>query len=442
MAKQRVRIREITPEEHIAIPFKYVPRPYQRDNMWQPFDDGFKRIVCVWNRRAGKDKSAWNLMIREAIKRPGNYYYVFPTYESGKKAIWDAIDFDGIRFLEHIPEDLIVKRNETLMKIDLRTVDGRESSIQIVGAQDPDRLRGTNPKGIVFSEWSYMNPEAWKVLSPVLAQNEGWAIFVYTPNGMNHGWDTLAQARENPKWFASLLTVQQTRSLTDEALEEEKSLYPEDFFQQEYYCEFIQGASQIFHRIDENLWDGELDPQIGHIYQIGVDLAKYRDWTVITPFDLTTFRAGKQIRFNQIDWNLQKARIEAVALRYFNATVVIDSTGVGDPIAEELDYMGINIIPYKFTFKSRRQLLDNLALLLEQDKIKIADDEGLKDELRSMRWVIRSSVNSDMTRLGMAVADGMTDDRIMSLALSVWEVKSPVSNYSANEFSLYKQTYK
>lgn len=161
-------------------------------------------------------------------------------------------------------------------------------------------------------------------------------------------------------------------------------------------------------------------------FQLGVDLAKYNDWTVLTPFSLNTFIVYPQERFNQIDWNLQKARIEAMARRFNNALIWPDSTGLGDPIVEDLKARGLNIggedgRGFKFTEISRQNLLNNLAILLEQDKIKIPDDEGLIAELEAFQYTL-----TENGKIKVKVPEGLHDDRVMSLALSVYGATTPV----------------
>ena len=152
---------------------------------------------------------------------------------------------------------------------------------------------------------------------------------------------------------------------------------------------------------------------------MGVDLAKYQDYTVITVIDLTSFKVVEIERFNQIDWALQKARIEAIYLRYFSPLTYIDSTGVGDPIYEDLFKRGLNRIqPFKFTEQSRRELLTNLQLHIEQGKISIPDNQILINELRSMRYELMG----DKGKVKAVVPDGMHDDMIMSLALACYQL--------------------
>lgn len=403
----------------LTIPHKFNPRDYQLP-LLQALDNGTKRAVIVWHRRAGKDKTCFNYMVKRATERVGTYFYLLPSYKQAKKVIWDNIDNDGFKMLDHIPQELIRGTNGTELKIEL--VNG--SVIQLIAADEfKDSGVGTNPVGVVFSEFSISKADSWDFIRPILAANGGWAIFNFTPRGKNHAWEILQKARENENWFTQVLTVDDTNVLSKEVLEEERLGTPESLFKQEYYCEFLEGAGQFFRRISQNTYDPNSIPLTEEgDFQLGVDLAKYQDWTVITPFNTNTFIAYPQDRFNQVDWNLQKARIEATARRYSNALIWPDATGVGDPIVEDLKARGLNVggeneEGFKFTEISRMNLLNHLAILLEQDKIKIPNDPGLEGELESFRYEL-----TERGKIKVTVPDGMTDDRVMSLALSVWGV--------------------
>ena len=64
----------------------------------------------------------------------------------------------------------------------------RNGSIyQVVGSDNYDSLVGTNPVGVIFSEFAVADPKAWDYIRPILAENGGWALFIYTPRGKNHG---------------------------------------------------------------------------------------------------------------------------------------------------------------------------------------------------------------------------------------------------------------
>src|SRR5262249_31440665 len=154
----------------------------------------------------------------------------------GRKAIWEGRGKDDVAYLDHFPKSLVTGTHDSLMQV--RYKNG--SLFQIVGAEDPDTLVGTNPRGIGFSEYSREHPTAWDLMRPILAENEGWAIFNYTPRGKNHGFKLYEMARQNPKWWVSKLTIDDTRVLTPEDIEEERRAgMTEDLVQQEFYCSFI-----------------------------------------------------------------------------------------------------------------------------------------------------------------------------------------------------------
>lgn len=199
-----------------------------------------------------------NLVAREMWENVGNYYYTFPTYSQGKKALWEGRGKDGVRYLDYFPKELLDgKPNDSDMKI--RYKNG--SLFQIIGVEDVDKIVGTNPRGIVFSEYSLQNPKAWDYMRPILAENKGWAIFNFTPRGKNHGYKLYEMAIGNPKWWVSKLTIDDTNSLTPEDIEEERrSGMSEDMIQQEYYCSFISAIIGSIYWKEVN--DAEQNSQI------------------------------------------------------------------------------------------------------------------------------------------------------------------------------------
>lgn len=351
---------------------------------------------------------------REAFDRVGTYFYVLPTYSQAKKVIWDGIDKDGIRFLDRIPKEVVKSTNETDMQIVLTN----GSIIQLIGADNIDRIVGTNPIGVIFSEYSLMKPNVWEFIRPILAENGGWAGFIFTPRGMNHAWKLLQVALANPKeWYVSVLGVEDTLAIEAEVLEQEKREMPQVLYEQEYNVKFIEGASAVFKGVDKVVYNDAFIVKDIHRYRLGVDLAKTVDFTVIAPFDLMTFKVGPLERFNQIDWNLQKSKIEAQYYKHFKPLTHIDSTGKGEPIYEDLVARKINVEPFIFTEHSRRDLLVNLALLIEQEKIQIPNDEILIQELKSFQYTV-----TDRGKIRMEVPEGTHDDTVMAVALAVWNI--------------------
>lgn len=224
----------------IQIPHNWEPRLYQ-DDCWQYFQNGGLRGCTCWHRRAGKDLFGINLIAKKNIERPGLYWHAFPTQLQGRKTIWDGVTGDGRPFLDHFPGyqnpgadgSWVLSKREDLMQVKFRrtpcpiTYEMRETGgiYQVVGLDDPDTLVGPNPFGIVFSEWSLCPERAWHLFKPMLNENGGWALFIFTMRGRNHAWKMMQKARTSPKWFCQLLTVDDTYKLvkTNEIDEESQT---------------------------------------------------------------------------------------------------------------------------------------------------------------------------------------------------------------------------
>lgn len=221
-------------ESEFDLPYDWRPRPYQMP-AWEALEKGCKRVDLVWHRRAGKDLFAFNWGARSSQVRVGAYWHALPNYAQGRKIVWDGMTSGGRPFLDYIPKALIERVRNDEMKIWLKN----GSTFQVVGADDPSTLVGTNPVGVTFSEYSIQNPALWEFVRPILSENGGWALFLYTPRGRNWGYRLHQQAQENPTWFSQRLTVDDTHAIPMSAIEEDRaSGMPEAMVQQEYYCSF------------------------------------------------------------------------------------------------------------------------------------------------------------------------------------------------------------
>ena len=244
----------------ISLPHNYKCRKYQVP-FWEAAKAGFKRFVLVWHRRAGKEKTCWNYLIMCAVRKVGIYYYFFPHFSQGRKILWDGVDKDGFRLLDHIPKELIDGTpNSTEMKIRLKN----GSLIQIIGTNNIDSIVGTNPIGCVFTEYSLQDPRAWQLIRPILVENGGWAVFNFTPRGANHGKDIYEMSRNNKGWFCQLLTVEETDVMSEEDIQKEReSGMSEDYIQQEFYCSFTLGIEGSYYA--KYLQDARDEDRIGPV---------------------------------------------------------------------------------------------------------------------------------------------------------------------------------
>jgi hypothetical protein len=222
---------------------KFMPRQYQLP-AWNYLQNGGKRAFLLWHRRSGKDELCLRWTAEAMQRRPGNYWILLPQQEQARKAIWRAVDpHKGKRRIDlAFPIALRESTRDQEMLITLKN----GSTVQILGSDNHSALVGSPPIGIVFSEWSLSDPQAWSYLSPILEENGGWCIFNSTPRGPNHAKNLFDYASANPEWFCERLTADQTKLFSPERLEkiegEYLSIYGEDFgrsvYRQEYFCDF------------------------------------------------------------------------------------------------------------------------------------------------------------------------------------------------------------
>lgn len=224
---------------------KFVPRFYQAPIIDSIENKGYRRVLAILPRRAGKDITAFNLCIRQCLKKVCVIYYIFPTYSQGKKVIWDSITNTGDRILDYIPDELVESKNSQEMKIRFKN----GSLLQIVGSDNFDSLMGTNPQGVVFSEYALQDPRAYQYIRPILTANQGWALFLSTPRGKNHLWELYEIALRSSEWFCYKLTVEDTKHIPLFDIEKEKSdgLMSDDLIQQEYYTSFTMGVEGSYY---------------------------------------------------------------------------------------------------------------------------------------------------------------------------------------------------
>lgn len=169
---------------------------------------------------------------------------MLPQYEQARKAIWTAVNpHSGLRRIdEAFPKEVRASTDEQGMFIRFRN----GSTWQVVGSDNYNSLVGAPPAGLVVSEWALADPAAWAYLSPILVENNGWSLFLYTSRGKNHGHSLYQSAKTRPGWHVERQTILDTKIVSPMALDESKAdliaLYGEEdgeaLFEQEWFCSF------------------------------------------------------------------------------------------------------------------------------------------------------------------------------------------------------------
>jgi len=181
----------------------------------------------------------------------GSYWHLLPKHAQAKRAIWNGIDHQtGRKFIDLFFPDR-VSTNATDMFIERSC----GSTWQLLGTDNYDRAVGSNPRGIVFSEWALSDPRAWDFFRPILRANKGWAIFISTFRGRNHMWQMYQNLKDNPEWFVTLKTIEDTGIITLDDIEKERNEgMSERLIQQEYFCKPAPPTSLgPFARVFESL---------------------------------------------------------------------------------------------------------------------------------------------------------------------------------------------
>ena len=222
-------------EEVLDIELEYAPR-----SVFQDFHDREQRwAVVVAHRRCGKTVSCINDLIFRALtedKEHGQYAYVAPYYSQAKNIAWD--------YLQRYAKPVMAKANQSELWVEL--ING--AKIKLYGADNPDALRGLYLDGIVLDEYADMRPRMWgEIVRPLLADRQGWAVFIGTPKGHNAFYDIYNNASKDSKWFCKTLRASQTNLLPDSELQDAMASMSQDQYEQEFECSFEAAILGAFY---------------------------------------------------------------------------------------------------------------------------------------------------------------------------------------------------
>jgi phage terminase large subunit len=187
--------------------------------------------VAVAHRRAGKTVACINDLLDGTLrctKPDPRFAYIAPLYTQAKDVAWGYVKRYGLT----IPG---AKENESELRLDLPG--GRR--MRLYGADNYDRLRGGYLDGVILDEYADMDPRAWsEVIRPMLADRQGWALFIGTPKGKNAFWDVWDRAGTEPNWFRTMLKASETGLLPQEELDDARRVMTPEQYEQEFECSF------------------------------------------------------------------------------------------------------------------------------------------------------------------------------------------------------------
>lgn len=214
--------------------------PYAPRRAFIEFHNSDKRWAClVCHRRAGKTVACVNHLIRAALtctKENGRFAYVAPQYSQAKDIAWGYIK----QFTGAIPG---IGYNESELRVDFPN----GARVRLYGTENESRLRGLYLDGVILDEYADIHPRVFdEIIRPLLADRQGWAVFIGTPAGHNAFYDTYQRSlQDSDRWYSLMLKASTSGLVAAEELEAARRDMSEDAYEQEFECSFeaaIKGA--------------------------------------------------------------------------------------------------------------------------------------------------------------------------------------------------------
>lgn len=362
-------------------------------------------------RRWGKTKLASREIVMQAITQPGSMnWWIANSYRNVRRGYREVV--------RQLPPMLLAKPapSSTANELILHLKNG--AMIEFYSGGSPDSLAGEGVDFVVVDEAGLIPEIVWtQMIRPTLMDREGSGLIISTPRGHNWFWKIYQLGQQGDPRYASWHFPSWTNPyLPKEDVEELRRTLPEVIFQQEIAAEFIATAASIFRISDPVIQQMPYEPA-GHVY-LGVDLAKKVDFTVLHGIRDVDRRVCFHERWKDVSWPQQRERIlDAVQSiseepGVTGVTTIVDSTGVGDVIFEDLEMAGIDIIPIKFTNDWKQKAVTLLAADLERRRAFILEDQI--PEFETYEYEI-----TDTGKYKFEAASGH-DDEVSAALLAHW----------------------
>jgi hypothetical protein len=363
-----------------------LPEPHINQQRILDSEARFRVVMC--GRRFGKSELSQIEIISNALLGK-SVAYITPTYQLARV------------FFERLIQAVPFESNKS--ELTIKFPNG--GTVDFFTGERLDNLRGRKFHLVVVDEASFIPnlEDGWlNSIRPTLTDYKGRAIFLSTPKGKNFFYSLFLKGGE-PDWESFRFTTYDNPYIDKGEIDDARTQLPEVVFEQEYMANPAENSSNPFGSAYIKQCTFPISPEQPIVY--GVDLAKAVDWTVIIGLD----RNGSVCHFDrfQKDWRQTKQTI----LSLNKAPILIDSTGVGDPIFEDLQREGLAINGFKFSSTSKQQLMEGLSSAIQQRKITYPEGH-IVNELEVFEYQYTA------TGVRYSAPPGFHDDCVMSLALA------------------------
>jgi len=369
-----------------------IERPHSGQQ--QVITDSKRFNVLQCGRRYGKTTLGINRLIDNAV-RGGRGAWFAPTYKL-LADVWRQM----LATLSSINPIINVQEK----RIELIT----SGSIEFWSLDQPDAGRGRKYHLVVVDEAGIVRnlSDAWLgAIRPTLTDFKGGAWFLGTPKGRNFFHQLYAKGQANdPEWASWRMPTTANPHIDPAEVEAARGDMPPAVFNQEYLGIPADDGGNPFGLDSINACKKPLSQRDPVAF--GVDLAKSVDWTVVIGLDESGDVCVAE-RW-QSDWGQTRRRI----LEMIGSTpTLVDSTGVGDPIVEDLCRGSTGVIGFKFSSTSKQQIMEGLAGAIQQREIGFPSG-WLTAELENFEYEYVGG------RVRYSAPEGLHDDGVCALALA------------------------
>jgi hypothetical protein len=301
------------------------------------------------------------------------------------------------------------------------------AKIDFRSADQPERIEGFGYRLVILNEAGIIlnDPYLWEnAILPMTIDYKPNILVGGTPKGKNLFFQLASKAQDTQEplyrdWHYFHFTSYDNPLIlggraTIDALANDM---PEAVRDQEIFAKFPDDGNGVFRYVDRVLLSHASPPLPGRAYCAGLDLGRKVDFTVLTIFD----DLGNQVYFNRInklDWSYQ-IQVVADTVKQYGAKMLVDSTGLGDPIFEQFRNAGVDVDGYQFTSASKKRLIESLMLAIEQQGVKLLDEPVQANELKMYTYTYSPS-----GVISYNAPTGQHDDCVISLALANWARQS------------------
>jgi len=307
----------------------------------------------------------------------------------------------------------IIRKNEN----DRLLVFPNGGRIRCKTAHDADTLRGDYADLLILDEYSFMEPDAWEVVGqPMLIDNDGDAVFIFTPNRRNHAWHLYNNAMSETKerWAAWHFTTFDNPHLSQVALKELVTDMGEDAYKQEIMAEFLEGEGAVFRNIEScmNAPESGPDEHKTHYLVAGLDWGQ-KDFTATSIGCVNCSCEVAIDRFNRMDYASQRERLMSLYKMWDVKHILSELNSIGKPNFEELAKLGYPMSGFQTSATSKPPLIENLALALERESWQFIRNRDWIFELEAYERKTNPITGSSQ----YSAPEGEHDDTVMARAL-------------------------